>query len=184
MKPVERNEILDYQTYSDQRDGIRTDAMKQKEARRVHLGDYLTCLFENRVTVRYQIQEMMRVEQIVKESDISHEIETYNELLGGPGELGCTLLIEIDDPDRRDVLLSQWLDLPKHLYTKLGNGKKSFARFDPRQVGETRLSSVQYIKFDTGSETPAAMGADHPALSDEVILTESQREALTEDLKK
>ena len=183
MKPVERSEILDYATYTDERDVVRADAMKQKEARRVHLGEYLTFLFENRVTVRYQIQEMMRVEQIVKESDIAHEIDTYNELLGGPGELGCTLMIEIDDPGQRDVLLSQWLDLPKHLYAKLENGKKAYAKFDPRQVGETRLSSVQYMKFDTGGETPIVLGSDHPEFSDEVLLTDSQREALSEDLK-
>ena len=183
MKPLKRTEILDYRAYSEQRDAIRAEAMKQKEARRVHLGDYLTFLFENRVTVRYQIQEMTRIEQIVKESDIDHEIETYNELLGGPGELGCTLLIEIDDPGQRDVLLSQWLELPNHLYAKLESGKKVGARFDARQVGGSRLSSVQYMKFDTEGETPVALGADHPRLSHEVQLTDSQREALTEDLK-
>jgi hypothetical protein len=183
MKPVKREEILDYMTYGEQRDAIRREAMKQKEARRIHLGDYLTFLFENRVTVRYQIQEMVRVEQIVKESDIEHEIETYNELLGGPGELGCTLMIEIDDPDQRDGRLSQWLELPNHLYAKLESGKKAYARFDARQVGESRLSSVQYMRFNTEGETPVALGADHPQLSPEVQLTNSQRQALTEDLK-
>ncbi len=182
MKPIQREEILDYITYSEKRDDIRDEAMKHKDGRRIHLGDYLTFLFENRETVRYQIQEMMRVEQIVKESDIQHEIDTYNELIGGPGELGCSLLIEIDSPSERDKLLSAWLGLPEHLYLELENGEKAYAVFDRRQVGDTRLSSVQYLKFDTKGSLPVAVGADHPELTDEVKLNDSQRQALAQDL--
>jgi hypothetical protein len=183
MKPIQRDEILDYVTYGERRDTIRAEVMRQKQDRRVHLGDYLTFLFENRDTVRYQIQEMIRAEQIVKESDILHEIETYNELLGGPGELGCTLLIEIDDPEERAVKLSKWLELPNHIYLRLENGKKAYARFDPRQVGETRLSSVQYFKFDTKGAAPTALGTDLSELSGEQPLSDAQRAALARDLK-
>ena len=182
MKPIVREEILDYVTYSEKRDEIRDETMKLKDARRIHLGEHLTFLFENRVTVRYQIQEMMRVEQIVKETDIQHEIDTYNELVGGPGELGCSLLIEIDDPGERDKLLSAWLGLPEHIYLELENGEKAYAVFDQRQVGDTRLSSVQYLKFDTKGTLPVAVGVDHPELSDEVKLNDSQRQALAQDL--
>jgi hypothetical protein len=182
MRPIVREEILDYVTYDEKRDEIRSEAMKHKNARRVHLGEYLTFLFENRETVRYQIQEMMRVEQIVKESDIQHEIDTYNELVGGPGELGCSLLIEIDDPSERDKLLSAWLGLPKHIYLQLENDEKAYAEFDPRQVGDTRLSSVQYLKFDTKGKLPVAVGTDHPELTDEAKLNDSQRQALARDL--
>jgi len=183
MKPVERKEILDYVTYQEQRDPLRTAVLQQKENRRIHVGEYLTLLFENHDTVLYQIQEMMRVEEIVKEADIVHEMETYNELLGRSGELGATLLIEIDDPGERDVLLQKWLDLPRNIYAKLEGGEKAYAQFDNRQVGDTRLSSVQYIKFDTHGRTPAALGVDHPALTEETELTEAQREALASDLK-
>ena len=98
MKPVARTDLVDYQTYEDARERFRQRAMAAKDARRVHVGPYLTFLFENTLTIRYQIQEMMRTERIVRERDIQHELETYNAVLGGPGELGCTLLIEIDDP--------------------------------------------------------------------------------------
>ena len=182
MKPIVREEILDYVTYSERRDEIRDEVMKHKDARRIHLGKHLTFLFENRKTVRYQIQEMMRVEQIVKETDIQHEIDTYNELVGGPGELGCSLLIEIDDPKERDELLSDWLGLPEYIYLELENGEKAYALFDRRQVGETRLSSVQYLKFDTKGTLPVAVGSDHPKLTDEVKLNDSQRQALAQDL--
>ncbi len=182
MRPIVREEILDYVTYSEIRDEIRDEVMKHKDARRIHLGEHLTFLFENRETVRYQIQEMMRVEQIVKETDIQHEIDTYNELVGGPGELGCSLLIEIDDPKERDKLLSEWLGLPEHIYLELENGEKAYAVFDRRQVGDTRLSSVQYLKFDTKGTLPVAVGSGHPKLTDEVKLNDSQRQALAQDL--
>lgn len=183
MRTVERNEILDYQTYNEQRDAMRSQAMKVKEARRVHLGKYLTFLFENHDTIRYQIQEMMRAEEIVKETDIQHEIETYNELLGGKGELGCTLLIEIDDPDRRQSLLREWVELPKQVYVKAQDGKKCYATFDARQIGDDRLSSVQYLKFDTKGSVPVAVGCDLPSLQEEVPLSQAQKQALTSDLE-
>ena len=97
MRPVKREEILDYITYTEKRSELQSSVLKQKEPRRIHLGEYLTFLFENTDTGRYQIQEMMKAEQIVKEEAIQHEIDTYNELLGSIGELGCVLLIEIAD---------------------------------------------------------------------------------------
>ena len=99
-KAVERHEILDYLTYEEERGALREAAMRTKDERRVHVGPHLTFLFENHDTIRYQVLEMMRAERMVRDADIRHEIETYNELLGGPGELGCTLLVEIDDPAR------------------------------------------------------------------------------------
>ena len=146
MKHVSRKEILDYVTYEEQRDKIRKKIMKIKELRRINVGGVLSFLFENTDTVRYQIQEMIRVERIVKETDILHEIKTYNELLGDSGEMGCTLLIEIDDPDEREEKLTQWLELPKHLYLSLEDETRIMASFDERQIGDARLSSVQYIK--------------------------------------
>lgn len=181
-RPIERRDILDYITYSERRRELLPDVLAVKRERRIHLGDYLTFLFENEDTVRYQIQEMVRVEKMVKEAEIQHELETYNELLGGEGELGCTLLIEIDDVDKRAELLKSWLDLPRHLYLRVEDGERVFARFDPRQQGSDRLSSVQYLKFDTGGRLPVAIGATHPELTDERELTDEQKRALGRDL--
>ena len=182
MKRVIRQEILDYVTYEEQRDKFRKKIMKIKELRRINVGGVLSFLFENTDTVRYQIQEMIRVERMVKETDILHEIKTYNELLGDSGELGCTLLIEIDDPDERDKKLGQWLELPKHLYLSLEDESRIRASFDERQIGDARLSSVQYIKFNTGGKTPVAIGSDLPLLKVETVLTFDQKKALSEDL--
>ena len=157
--------------------------LAEKGRRRIHVGGVLTFLFENRDTVRYQVQEMMRIERIVKEADILHELSTYNELLGGPGELGCTLMIEIDDPAERAVKLSAWMELPWHIYAKLEDGEKAYARFDDRQVGDGRLSSVHYLKFDVKGRAPVAIGVDLEGhLVSETTLTEEQRAALSADL--
>jgi hypothetical protein len=184
-KPVERSEIIDYQTYEELRPEIREKVMKEKEARRVHVGGHLTFLFETHATMRYQIQEMMRAEQLVKEAEILHEIETYNEVLGGPGELGCSLLIELETPEEREEKLSQWLDLPKTLYVKLPDGTKVRPIYDERQVGEERVSSVQYLKFKVGDEAPVAVGCDHsdPELHNETKLDDTQKAALQRDLQ-
>jgi len=183
MEKVRRDEILDYLTYSEKRSEIQKNILKVKELRRINVGGILSFLFENKDTVRYQIQEMMRVERIVKEEDIQHEIKTYNEILGNEGELGCTLLIEIDNATERDEKLSQWLDLPRHLFLKLENETKIFANFDERQIGDFRLSSVQYIKFNTEGKTPKAIGSDFPLFKGETLLTQKQKKALSNDLE-
>ncbi len=179
---VQRHEILDHERYELQRAEIRARVLKLKRPRRVTTAECLTFLFENRATVRYQILEMVRTEQIEKEADIRHEIDTYNELLGDRGELGCTLLIGIDDPAERDRKLTRWLDLPGRLYARMADGRKVRPRWDEMQVGETRLSSVQFLKFPVGDEAPVAIGCDHDDLADETELSAEQRAALTEDL--
>ncbi|MGD8376709.1 MAG: DUF3501 family protein [Acidobacteriota bacterium] len=183
MRPVSRDEILDHVTYSEQRDRFRSEVMEAKKPRRIHLGEHVTLLFENTLTVRYQIQEMMRAEQIVREADIQHEIDTYNELLGGPGELGCTLLIEIEDAAARADLLRRWRDLPEHVYLRTADGEQVRPTLDERQRSGDRLSSVQYLKFPVGGRVPVAVGVDLPDLRLETDLRDDQRHALQEDLE-
>jgi hypothetical protein len=182
MKPIERSEILDYVTYSEKRDELRAAALHAKSERRVIVGEHFTFLFENRETVRYQIQEMMRVERIVKEDEIKHEIDTYNELIHPAGSLGCTLLIGIDDESERDQKLREWLGLNEHIYAKLPDGSRVKPTWDPRQVGDSRLSSVQYLTFELGSEPPVAIGVDMPEVEAEAELSDTQRAALRRDL--
>jgi hypothetical protein len=183
MRAPRREEILDLSTYERARAEIRPAILEAKRRRRLHLGDRLTFLFENTATIRYQVQEMIRAERMEKEAEIAHELATYGELLGGPGELGATLLIEIPDPDERDRRLREWLDLPSHVYLKLEGGERVRPRFDPRQVGADRLSSVQYLKFDVRGRVPLAVGCDLGPLTGEQPLTEEQRAALEEDLR-
>ena len=182
MAKVRRDEILDYVTYAERRDELRAAIMAHKRPRRVHVGEELTLLFEDHDTVRYQILEMVRAEQLVKEADIQHELDTYNELLGPEGGLGCTLLIEIADPAVRDARLRELLTLPQHIHLELEGGARVTAEFDPRQVGEDRVSSVQFLGFDCRGAAPVAVVVDHPKLAARAALTDAQRAALKQDL--
>lgn len=182
MRKVERHEIVDFATYGDRREGTRKAVLEIKRPRRVHVGEYLTFLFENTDTIRYQIQEIMRAERIVREADIANEIATYNNILGDDGELGCVLLVEIDDKAERERLLRKWLALPRHLYLRLEDGRRIPASHDDGQVGEEKISSVQYLKFAVGKGVPIAIGSDHPELTVEATLSDEQRQALIADL--
>jgi len=183
MRRVTPDQILDLATYETERDAYRARAMRIKDARRVHVGEHLTFLFENADTIRYQVQEMLRIERRTSAEDVEHEVSTYNELLGPEGGLGCTLLIEVDDEARRDVLLREWRDLPRHLYAELEDGTRVPAIFDERQVGDERVSSVQYLGFDLGGQPPVAIGCDHPGLSERAVLGVDVRAALFQDLR-
>lgn len=178
---VKRSDILTLEEYDAKRPEIRARIIEQKRLRRVQAGP-LTFLFENADTVRYQVQEMARAERLYRDAEIQHEIDTYNELLGGPGELGCSLLIELADPRERDGKLRAWRALPQHLFARLEDGRRVRATFDPRQVGDDRLSSVQYLRFPVGPAAPVAIGADLPELEVETSLTAEQRAALQSDL--
>lgn len=182
MKPVAREEILDHVTYGERREAIRAAAMRAKDLRRVHAGPYLTFLFENPETVRYQVQEMVRAEQIVRDADIRHELDTYNALLGGPGDLGCTLLIEIEDEVARPGLLRAWRDLPGQVFLVLTDGRRVAARWDGAQMDDERLSSVQFLRFPVEGREPVALAVTHPALARETPLSAATRRALAQDL--
>ncbi len=178
---VRREELLDWQTYDDSRDMTRKQIIATKQPRRLHLGRYLTFLFENHDTIRYQIQEMMRVERIVRESSIQEELDTYNSLLGGPGQLGCTLLIEIEDEAKRQPLLEAWINLPNTIYAAAADEEKRYAEFDLTQIGRGRLSSVQYLTFSL-DDPPIVIGCDLPDLAGEILLDQTQQIALAHDL--
>jgi hypothetical protein len=182
VKKIRREDLIDLQRYEERREEIRARVLEVKARRRVHLGDSLTFLFENPETIRYQVQEMMRAERMVGEREIRHELDTYNEVLGGEGELGCTLMVEIDDPAERRERLQEWRTLPEMLYARMADARRVKPTFDERQRDLERLSAVQFLKFKVGSEAPVALGCELPSHRTEVLLTPDQRAALADDL--
>jgi hypothetical protein len=183
MRPVLRSQILDRERYERTRSFSQAAVMEIKRRRRIHVGSCLTFLFENTTTIWYQIQEMMRVERIDRESDIQHELATYNALLGGAGQLGCCLLIEIDDPVVRDRRLREWRALPAYVYLRCEGGATVRPTVDPAQIDEHRISAVQYLKFHLDDWRPLTLGCDLPGLIAETMLTREQRDALNDDLR-
>ena len=187
MRPIEVSEIKHIADYELMRPQWRPQMMALKDRRRIRVGDHLTFLFENRDTVRYQIQEMMRIERLQNPREIAHEVETYNDLIPGPGQLSASLLIEYETPAERDVWLRALLGLERHIWIETA-GQRAPAMFDDRQISTDRLSSVQYIKFQL---TPAQVEAfpreagiviDHPKYLAEVALKPSQLQELAADL--
>ncbi|MBI4081890.1 MAG: DUF3501 family protein [Candidatus Lambdaproteobacteria bacterium] len=190
--PVQPADVVDIAQYEKLRPGFRQQVIAEKERRRVRVGEHFTFLFENRLTVRYQIQEMLRTERIVAQAAIDHEIETYNELIPPPGGLSATLLIEYTTRAEREVHLPRLLGLERHVTLRVGDLSPVPAAFDTRQMGEERLSSVQYVTFALGEphrqswSQAAAQGrlrlvVDHPHYRAETALGPEVAAALAED---
>lgn len=189
MKPLEFSEISNIAEYELERPQLREHIIAMKERRRIGVGDHLTLLFENRDTVRYQIQEMMRIERLVKPADIQHEIDTFNELLPGANELSATLLVEYPTPTERDVKLRELLGLENHLWLRVAGAAPVLARFDARQIATDRISAVQFVRFVLSAEQSARWNegatllVDHPAYQAEHSLTSAQLDEIVSDLR-
>ncbi len=190
MKPIDRSEVLTIEEYARVRDDFRGRVLPIKADRRVLVGDYLCFLFENRDTMLYQVQEMLRVEGIRDEKSIAHEIETYNELVPARGELAATLLIEIPDEMVRRVKLRELVGLEDHVHLIFQGDTMVSGRFDERQIDPEKISSVQYIRFPMGAErardflqaASVEILTDHPACSYRKSLRPEQLAALKQDL--
>jgi Protein of unknown function (DUF3501) len=188
MQPVSLSEIKSIADYEIERETFRPVAMAVKDRRRIRAGDHLTFLFENRLTVRYQIQEMMRIERLAKLAEIKHEVETYNELIPGLNQLSACLLIEYETVELRSVWLTALLGLENHIWIEVPGLGRAKAVFDDRQIDSDRISSVQYIKFQlTPRQTQqfsngANIVVDHPKYAFSQPLSTAQLEELSADL--
>jgi Protein of unknown function (DUF3501) len=164
MELLTPDDIKNLHEYELERPGFRDRVIALKSRRRIPLGPLMTLVFENRDTVRFQIQEMLRVERIVQPEKVLHEVETYNELLPGPGEVAATLFIEITNQARIHEILDGFLGLdePGGLQLKIGSGSYP-ALFAPGQSRENRISAVHYIRFRLGEEGKQALASGAPA---------------------
>ena len=187
---ISPGEILDLGDYERRRDELRASAMRARRERRIALGPNATLTFENRETVRYQIQEMLRAERIAKPAEVEHEIETYSDLLPTPCELSATLMFEFPDEAERAPALTALRDFESHLRIDIG-GSAAAARFDRRQIGEDRLSSVQFVRFPLSrpqcdalrAGAPVRIASDHPAYAHATTIDAATSRALATDLE-
>jgi Protein of unknown function (DUF3501) len=193
LKPITFEQTLSLNDYERVRDRLRPLFIHEKERRRLHVGSHLTFLFENAETAWYQIHEMIRTEKMTQREAIQHEIDTYNELTPGPGELAATLLIEYSDPSERDAALARLVGLERHLWMKLGQ-KKIAARFDDRQMANDRISAVQFVRFklegvdadrflELAGKREVVVEADHPSLAARGEIAGLLASSLAEDLR-
>jgi hypothetical protein len=160
MNPLTSADIANLHEYELERPDFRRRVIELKSHRRVALGPLMTLVFENRDTVRFQVQEMLRAERIVQPEKVQHELDVYNELLPGPGQVAATLFIEITDQARIQEVLDGFvgLDEPGKLVLAVGPGTYP-ALFAPGQSREDRISAVHYIRFPLGAEGRAALAS-------------------------
>ena len=160
MNPLVPADVTNLHEYELERPDFRRRVIELKSRRRVALGPLMTLVFENRDTIRFQVQEMLRAERIVQPEKIQHELDVYNELLPGPGEIAATLFIEITEQARIQEILDGFigLDEPGKLVLEAG-GKSYPALFAPGQAREDRISAVHYIRFPLGAEGRAALAS-------------------------
>jgi Protein of unknown function (DUF3501) len=192
VKPITPLEVLPVTTYDRVRPLLRPLCIAEKARRCLAVGPHLTLMFENRQTIWYQIQEILRTERIFEDAAINAEVETYNELLPRPGELSATLLIEYAEPAERDAELARLVGLERHLWMVL-DGSRIGARFDERQMSPDQISAVQFIAFPLGADAgrfaelaaagKVAIEVDHPHLSVRTPIESPLATSLADDLR-
>lgn len=184
------DDVWELDAYEQRRAAFRRDVIALKKVRRVALGDRATLVFENRDTLIFQVQEMLRVERLRELPAIQGELDVYNDLMPGPRELSATLFIEITDAESIRTELDRLVGLDEHVSLVVGD-EAIPARFDPKQMEEDRISAVQYVRFPMSQAARAALAdpsvgvqlrVDHPNYTAETELGPETRASLAADL--
>ncbi len=190
MRPIQAAEIVPLETYGQIRPDYRRRVIEYKRQRRLAVGDRVSLLFEDRETLRFQVQEMLFVERIADPEKVQHELDVYNELVPGERELSATLFIEVDEPGQIRSELDRLVGLDEHLLLRIGDGGSAHAiraSFDARQMESDRISAVQYVRFVLPAEAAArfcdpsaraSLRIDHPAYPREVEIGPDVRASL------
>lgn len=148
MNLLTPQDLLPVAAYEQQREPFRSQIIVLKQRRRISVGPLITLVFENRETLRFQTQEMIRVEQILDPQKVQEELDVYNALMPGSGELSATLLIEITEQER----MKEWLDV----FMGLDHGdtvairagtEQIFGEFEGGHSHETKISAVHFVRF-------------------------------------
>jgi hypothetical protein len=193
MNALMPNDIIPYADYERQREGFRASIIELKQRRRISIGPLITLVFENRDTLLFQIQEMIRVEQIFDPAKVREELDVYNALLPATGELSATLLIEITDEARMREWLDTFmgLDHGKKVAMTVG-GERVYATFEGGHSHETKISAVHFVRFQVPPSmkdlladlrVPVTLSVQHGNYQAEAPVPGSMREEWLRDLE-
>lgn len=182
--------VADLRAYEKERPGFQQHVRGLRRRRRVELGSILTAAFENRDTVRYQIQEMLRAERSIHPGAVEAELAAYNPLLPSDGELSVTLFVEVTDPVQVRAWLTRLAGLERHLVLVLADGRQ--LRAHP-EAGHARsltrsdvTSAVHYLRIPVPGDADLGAGAtllvDHPEYDARVALREETLQEIAADL--
>ena len=183
---LERQDLLTLEEYAEKRSSIRQETIQVKKLREVHLGDHIRMIFENKQTVQYQIQEMLRIEKIFESSEIQDELDVYNALVPDGSNLKATMMIEYSDVAERIVALTKLIGVEKRIYFQVGDHEKAFpiCNEDLERETDVKTSAVHFMRFEFTQEmindfisgATVKVGSTHPNYDYEMILdTESQK---------
>jgi hypothetical protein len=190
MRKLTVDDIVDMRAYERERSEFRARVIETKKRRRIGLGPLMTIVFENTDTMRFQVQEMARAERMLRDEQIAHEVETYNELIPEPGELSGTLFIEITENADLRAWLPKLVGIQRHVWVEVvGERVPAFEVDEERLTREDEITStVHYLRFRFTPGQQAAFAAgpvrlvvDHPEYRAEVELTPEQRVELASD---
>lgn len=189
MKPISRDELLDLAAYERIRENFLRSVLERKRPRYVKLGPNMTALFENRDSVLFQIQEMLRTERITQEKAILHELETYNALVPADAELSATLFIEYQDRDERERMLTALAGIEDKFRLRVDSELLPVVP-DQRGSDHARTMAVQYVRFPLTDSALAglksgraaiALEVEHPHYRASTQLSPAQLQSLRDD---
>jgi Protein of unknown function (DUF3501) len=189
---IQRDSLLSLEAYARQRGEFRAKVMQHKKRRTVHLGGNLTLQFEDELTIRYQVQEMLRIERIFEEEGIQHELDAYNPLVPDGTNWKATMMIEYPDVDERHRMLAALKGIEARVWVQVGELARVYAIADEDLERETdeKTSSVHFLRFELDTAmrerlrggAPVRIGVDHPQYRAGIELAPEVRAALTSDL--
>ncbi|WP_394809503.1 DUF3501 family protein [Nitrosomonas sp.] len=193
MTPITHDNLLTLEAYAKIRKDFRAQVMTHKKTRKIALGENITLIFEDELTVRYQIQEMLHVERIFQEEEIIHELETYTPLIPDGHNWKATMMIEYPDPTVRAAKLATMVGIEDKVWVKIAGHTPVYAISDEDLERETseKTSSVHFLRFELTPEmiqslrqgTALSMGIDHPAYQATIdAIDASVRASLLNDL--
>ncbi|MDR3389509.1 MAG: DUF3501 family protein [Rudaea sp.] len=192
MKKLAPSDLYTLEAYARERAAFRTRVIAHKRARAVHLGAHLTLLFEDRLTVQYQVQEMLRIERSFEAQAIQDELDAYNPLIPDGANLKATLLIEYADPHERTRKLIELHGIERRIHMTVGELPPCIAIADEdlERSTENKTSAVHFLRFEFGSEQVAAfkrgasiaLAVDHPAYRERLVLDSATCSVLAGDL--
>lgn len=191
MRKLTLADIKDLREYERERDAFRAEIIAMKKRRRIPLGELMSIVFENATTMRYQVQEMARAEHMLRDEQIAHEVETYNELVPDDGELSGTLFIEIDDAHELRRWLPRLRRIQEHVRLEVAGDAVPAREVDAERLTreEEITSTVHYLRFALSDAQqhafavgPVAVVVDHPEYEARTVLTDEQRREVARDL--
>ena len=190
---LERKDLWSLEQYAEKREAFRTEVLAHKQNRRVLVGQHILLVFEDDKTIRYQIQEMLRIEKVFEAAGIKEELEAYNPLIPDGDNWKCSMLIQYPEVEERRLRLAELLDVENRVWVQVGETEKLFALADEdlERANDDKTSAVHFLRFQLGASQVSAVkdgaivtfGIDHKNYQEEdVLVSEDVRTSLAADL--